>query len=79
MPQGLVRAIGVSNMGVPELRALAATATAPIAVNQIELHPWCWWPHVVDYCKQHGILLQVCVCVCWGRGLPRACLRVFVR
>lgn len=67
--QGLVRSIGVSNMGVPELTALAETATVPIAVNQIELHPWCWWPHVVDYCRAHNIQLQAYCPIAQGTKL----------
>lgn len=57
--QGLVRSIGISNMGVPEMTALAATAQVTPAVNQIELHPWLQWKHVTDYCKEHNIVLEV--------------------
>ena len=57
--QGLVRSIGISNMGVPEMVSLAATAKVMPAVNQIELHPWLQWRHVTDYCKEHDIVLEV--------------------
>jgi len=57
--QGLVRSIGISNMGVPEMTALAATAQVTPAVNQVELHPWLQWKHVTDYCKEHNIVLEV--------------------
>lgn len=57
--QGWVRSIGISNMGVPEMTQLAATAKVTPAVNQIELHPWLQWKHVTDYCREHGIVLEV--------------------
>jgi aryl-alcohol dehydrogenase-like predicted oxidoreductase len=57
--QGLVRSIGISNMGVPEMTQLAATAKVMPAVNQIELHPWLQWKHVTDYCRAHDIILEV--------------------
>lgn len=57
--QGWVRSIGISNMGVPEMTQLAATAKVTPAVNQIELHPWLQWKHVTDYCREHDIVLEV--------------------
>lgn len=57
--QGWVRSIGISNMGVPEMTQLAATAKVTPAVNQIELHPWLQNKHVTDYCKEHNIVLEV--------------------
>ncbi|CAE7797808.1 unnamed protein product [Symbiodinium sp. CCMP2456] len=57
--EGKVRALGVSNFGVKHLSALLADGPSlPIAVNQIELHPW--WPQLAlrKYCKEKHIALM---------------------
>ncbi|KIW06917.1 uncharacterized protein PV09_02586 [Verruconis gallopava] len=54
---GRVKNIGVSNFGIRNLERLFAaesTTTVP-AVNQIELHPNCPSPKLLDYCKKKGI------------------------
>lgn len=54
---GRVRNIGVSNFAIKNLEKLFAAdgfKTTP-AVNQIELHPNCPSPKLLDYCKQKGI------------------------
>jgi glycerol 2-dehydrogenase (NADP+) len=56
---GKVRAIGVSNFGVPLLRQLAAdprVTTVP-ATNQIELHPYLPLASMRAYAKQNGIVI----------------------
>lgn len=53
--EGWVRDIGVSNFGVPHLRALPGPTPA---INQIELHPWCQQRDIVAYCEEHGITVQ---------------------
>ncbi|KZP24997.1 Aldo/keto reductase [Athelia psychrophila] len=52
-----VKAIGVSNFSVPYLERLLAVATVVPAVNQIELHPSCTQPEVVEFCTKKGIVL----------------------
>ncbi|KAL7004412.1 hypothetical protein EMMF5_006031 [Cystobasidiomycetes sp. EMM_F5] len=52
------RAIGVSNYGQKHLEELKSYAKAKIAVNQIELHPWCQSREHVKYCEEIGIPLQ---------------------
>ena len=49
--------IGVSNFGIKNLEKLlndASCKTVP-AVDQIELHPNCPSPKLLDYCKSKGI------------------------
>lgn len=58
---GLVKTIGVSNFLVHHLEALAETAKIAPAVNQIRLAPGCYQTKVVDYCKEHNIILEA-----WG-------------
>jgi len=54
---GRVKNIGISNFGIKNLETLLNDSkfkTMP-AVNQIELHPNCPSPKLLDYCKQKGI------------------------
>ncbi|KAF2276060.1 Aldo/keto reductase [Westerdykella ornata] len=54
---GRVKNIGVSNFGIRNLEKLLSdprTKTVP-AVNQIELHPNCPSPKLLQYCKEKGI------------------------
>jgi len=54
---GRVRAIGVSNFGITQLERLLHAPSMKIipAVNQVELHPACPSPNLVEYCKSKGI------------------------
>ncbi|KAI1382463.1 aldo/keto reductase [Hypoxylon crocopeplum] len=57
--EGKARAIGVSNYQPEHLEELKGYATIwPPAVNQILLHPWTQQRETVDYCNEHGIVLQ---------------------
>jgi len=58
--QGLVRSIGVSNFGVKHLEALRSRKRPLPTVNQIEMHPLVYEERksLVEYCKQHGILVE---------------------
>jgi diketogulonate reductase-like aldo/keto reductase len=33
-------------------------ADVPIAVNQIEYHPWLQRPELVEYCRQHDVVVE---------------------
>merc|ERR1712185_62464 len=48
---------GVSNFGPRQMQELIALGGAPVAVNQLELHPWVPAPHraTVEWCHAHGI------------------------
>ncbi|KAF2471959.1 Aldo/keto reductase, partial [Lindgomyces ingoldianus] len=54
---GRVKNIGVSNFGIRNLEKLLSDPSFKItpAVNQIELHPNCPSPKLLDYCKEKGI------------------------
>lgn len=58
--EGEVRAIGVSNYLVPHLEELLDEARVVPAVNQIELHPFCYGSRkaTVDLCRRHGIAVE---------------------
>eukprot|EP00727_Mastigamoeba_balamuthi_P007402 m51a1_g3282 putative alcohol dehydrogenase (323) ;mRNA; r:257606-258683 len=53
--EGLVRNIGVANFSVRNLSALLLEASVPVAVNQVELHPYLPQRELVDFCYTHGV------------------------
>jgi len=58
--QGIVKSVGVSNFGVKHLKALEDYCRPMPVVNQFEVHPMMWEHRlpVVEYCKEHEILVQ---------------------
>lgn len=56
--EGKVRAIGVSNFMVEDLRDLLAQTEVAPAVNQIEIHPYFQQRDVVAFGREHGIRPQ---------------------
>lgn len=52
---GLVKAIGVSNFSGPMIVDLLTYAKIIPAVNQIELHPYCQQPRMLEFCNHLGI------------------------
>ncbi|KAB5544939.1 hypothetical protein DKX38_013051 [Salix brachista] len=52
---GLVRAIGVSNFSVQQIKELLKFAKVVPAVNQVELHPFWRQEELVKFCKSKGI------------------------
>ena len=55
---GLVANIGVSNFSAAHLQKLMASASEMPAVNQLEVHPFLQRTELVNYCKQHGIVVE---------------------
>jgi len=55
---GRIRSIGVSNFCERHIDELLKTAIIAPMVNQIKLCPGVTQPEVVDYCRDHNILLQ---------------------
>jgi diketogulonate reductase-like aldo/keto reductase len=55
---GYCKSIGLSDIGVEELREIVTAARIKPAVVQVESHPylpeWC----LLDFCREHGIVLQ---------------------
>ncbi|XP_058182723.1 aldo-keto reductase family 4 member C10-like [Rhododendron vialii] len=52
---GLVRAIGVSNFSVQQIKELLKFAKIVPAVNQVELHPFWRQDELVKFCQSKGI------------------------
>ncbi|MDR3710127.1 MAG: aldo/keto reductase [Capsulimonadaceae bacterium] len=53
---GLVRAIGTSNMTIPKLELVLRDARIKPAVNEMEMHPHFQQPALFDYVLSHGII-----------------------
>ncbi len=56
--EGKIRAIGVSNYLPEQILALEETATVKPMVNQIEFHPGYYQPALVEWCQNHGMLVE---------------------
>ena len=55
---GRVRAIGVCNHNPRQLELLFAASGERPDVLQIEYHPMLQRPKILEYCREHGIILQ---------------------
>ena len=56
--RGLVQNVGVSNFSAYQLSCAHHVADVPIAVNQIEFHPWFQRPDLVDYCRESDTVIE---------------------
>lgn len=55
---GMVRNIGVSNFTAYQLSNAIHISDVPIAVNQVEYHPWLQRPELINYCKSQDVLVE---------------------
>ncbi|OCH92505.1 Aldo/keto reductase [Obba rivulosa] len=55
---GKIRSVGVSNYGVKHLEEIREVGFEMPSVNQIELHPLCQQKPIVQYCREHRIVIQ---------------------
>lgn len=55
---GKIRTLGVSNFLPEQILALEETAEIRPAVNQIEFHPGYYQPALVQFCQEHGMLVE---------------------
>ncbi|MFB6298155.1 MAG: aldo/keto reductase [Salinirussus sp.] len=55
---GRVRNVGVSNFSTYQLSVAHHVSDVPIAVNQIEFHPWLQRPDLVEYCRETDVAVQ---------------------
>ncbi|KAF0289546.1 9,11-endoperoxide prostaglandin H2 reductase [Amphibalanus amphitrite] len=58
LAEGTLRAIGVSNYGVPHLQQLLDTCQTAPHVNQVEVHPYFQQKELREFCGQHKIHVQ---------------------
>ncbi len=56
--KGKAKAVGVSNFSVTEIKELLPhSEDVPVACNQVECHPWLPQREMVEFAKQHGIIV----------------------
>lgn len=55
---GKAKSIGVSNYTIKHLEEMKNYASEMPVVNQVELHVFLQQPELVDYCRQHNIVLE---------------------
>lgn len=56
--RGKVRNVGVSNFSAYQLSNARHISDVPIAVNQIEFHPWFQRPDLVEYCQETDVVVE---------------------
>jgi len=56
--EGLVRNIGVSNFSPYQLSTATHVSDVPIAVNQIEYHPWLQRPDWIEACREEDVVVE---------------------
>jgi len=56
--RGLVRNVGVSNFSAYQLSCAHHVSEVPIAVNQVEFHPWFQRPDLVEYCRETDTVVE---------------------
>ncbi|MFB6078742.1 MAG: aldo/keto reductase [Halarchaeum sp.] len=56
--EGLVKNVGVSNFSAYQLSAAQHVSDVPVAVNQIEFHPWFQRSDLLDYCRETDTVVE---------------------
>lgn len=56
--EGKVRNVGVSNFSTYQLSCAQHVSDVPIAVNQIEFHPYLQRPDLVDFCRETDTVIE---------------------
>jgi diketogulonate reductase-like aldo/keto reductase len=77
--RGLCRSIGVSNYTVAHLEALLAWSAVTPAVNQVELSPFLYQKHLLDFCKEHSINVVAYSPLTRGRRLSDTIIELIAR
>jgi len=66
---GKAKSIGVSNYTIKHLEHLLKDCKIKPVVNQVELHVFLQQPELVEFCKQHGIVVEAYSPLAHGHGL----------
>ena len=69
---GHCKAIGLSDVTLPKLREIVAAARIKPAVVQVESHPYLPEWDLLDFCREHGIVLQAFAAL--GHGMEPSVL-----
>lgn len=71
---GRCKSIGVSNHSIPQLSAILRMAKVRPAVNQVKCSPFGFNQRLLDYCNQHGIVVEAYSPLTRGRDLQNETL-----
>lgn len=66
---GKAKSIGVSNYTIRHLEELLKDCKVTPAVNQVELHVFLQQPELVEFCQQHGIVVEAYSPLAHGQGI----------
>ena len=55
---GKVRAIGVSNFSIDDVKQILNDSDVVPAVNQVEFHPFLYQKDLLSFCEKNGIQLE---------------------
>lgn len=58
LAQGQAKAIGVSNYTIRHLKGLLKRGSVKPVLNQVELHVFLQQPELLEFCKQHDIIVE---------------------
>lgn len=56
--EGLCKDIGVSNFSIAHLQKLMQMCSVQPAVNQVEVHPFLQRRELIQFCREHGIVVE---------------------
>ncbi|ABC21093.1 aldo/keto reductase [Rhodospirillum rubrum] len=73
--EGLTLAIGVSNFPVALVEEAVAVCGRPLAVNQVEYHPFLDQSKVIEACRRHGMAVEAYSPLARGKVMEDATLR----
>ena len=72
---GKVRSVGVSNFTVAHLQEAREVSEVPVAVNQVEYHPLLNQEQLLDYCREHQIVVEAYSPLAQGELLQQPVLK----
>ncbi len=71
---GGAKSIGVSNYTVRHLEEMRGYATIMPSVNQVELHVFLQQPELIEYCHEHGIVVEAYSPLAHGKAMDEPAL-----
>jgi len=74
LDEGKIRGAGVSNFGRSLLKTALKMADFPIAVNQVEFHPYRYRKNLLDFCKKSDVVVTAYSPLGVGRLLEDAAI-----
>ena len=73
--EGKIKSAGVSNFDRNLPKTVLEMADFPIAVNQVEFHPYRYRKNLLDFCKDSGVVVTAYSPLGVGRLLPDTMIR----